>query len=198
MVALLSVKRHNYGQFGTDSICTGKGRVDKIRKFGAWLWLNKERMVFAVLALFLCFRVYVVIEVSDPEPGKNDEDNVVILPPEPSGPVPDIPDVPPLIPVIPDGTPLYSISSNNPFSYIKGAERDESGELKIDIELLEITPERGGSGFRARMKSPTGRRRIYKEGMEIGDWMVDRIEKDSVAVTNTVTGKRKVLAVSDE
>jgi hypothetical protein len=168
--------------------------VDKIRKFGAWLWLNKERMVFGVLALVLCFRVYVVIEGSEPE-----EEGPVFVPPDSSGPVPDIVGHPPPIPVVKPGAPLYSISSNTPFSYRPGAKRDESGELKIDIELLKIMPAgRGGSGFQTRMKSPTGKRVFRKEGDKIGDWMIDRIEEESVEVTNTVTGKRKVLTVSED
>ena len=35
--------------------------VDKLRKFGELLWLNKERLILVAMVVILCYQVYTVV-----------------------------------------------------------------------------------------------------------------------------------------
>jgi hypothetical protein len=46
--------------------------TSKLRKFGLWVWGQKEKMFLGVLLVVLCFRVYVVL-INPPDASALDE-----------------------------------------------------------------------------------------------------------------------------
>ena len=161
--------------------------MDKLRKFGAWLWLNKERMLLGVLVGFLCYRVYVVME-----PQKFDAKD--FRPPGNSGNVGLGDALPPIAPSAPPGAPLTSLGTRNPFLYRQGAATDSDGETVLDIMLVEAPKVDRDGDLRARIKPrERGRTKTYFVGKQVRKWMINEIREDSVLIEHVDTGEKKTL-----
>jgi hypothetical protein len=161
--------------------------VEKIRKIGQWVWLNKERMVFLVMVIILCWRVYIVVkppvpvdDVNPPQPSAQRQMDVPPLPPTPD------PRVTP-----PPTAPLKRV---DPFWYWSsqvGEDTGEEGDLGIELESILPTP----TGPMARLKTKGGRARAYREGEQFENYIVRRIDADAgeVEVYDESTGNDVIL-----
>lgn len=159
--------------------------MNQLRKFGAWLWLNKERMILGVLVLFLCYRVYVIMGEVDFDEGEGPDIN----PPRAGGFV-DRPQTPPPIPRVPPGGAVASLANKNLLSYVAGLETNSEDEIVTGLTLISIGESNGEPN--ARIRSRGGRRtRSKKEGDKVGGWIIERIreEEDSVDVRHEATGQ---------
>ena len=161
--------------------------MNKIRKFGAWLWLNKERMILGVLVILLCYRVYAIL-MGEVDLG---DDNVIT--PTASGPV-GSPLIPPSTPRVPPGGAVVSLVNKNPLSYVAGLETDADGEIRTYLTLVSITSV--DDEPRARIRPRGGRPRSRKVGDQVDNWIISRIREDSVEVRHALTGQLATLTVA--
>jgi hypothetical protein len=165
--------------------------VNKLRKFGAWLWLNKERMLLGVLVGFLCYRVYVIMDDVEIEM------NIQIVPPRASGNVGLDDAIPPIAPTAPPGAPLTSLATRNPFLYRPGAAINSDGEMEIDITLVDAPKVDRNGDLKARIKPRKGRTKFYTEGKTVRKWIIKEIREDSVLIEHEDTREKRVLGVSE-
>lgn len=123
--------------------------VDKLRKFGELLWLNKERFILVVMVGILCFQVYKVLYP---------EQKAAAAPPREPQAAPGEAEPPPSPPDSPLATAFGdypSLYRRNPFWYMSGRNQKNSGQSseEINIKLLNI---RNVSGrIRAQIQTAT-------------------------------------------
>jgi len=161
----------------------------RLRKFGQWLWLNKERMVFLIMVGVLCWRVYQVVFPVPPEdapvystPSPNREMAV----PQPEGVVFEPPAPPP---------PASPLLNANPFWYF--AQQSEgggaAGEDRVDVQLHGImeTPK----GPVARIQAGAARAQPFQAGEKFMTFTVMDINVDAgeVEVYDESTGEQIIL-----
>lgn len=142
-----------------------------LRKIGLWIWEKKERMVFAIMVIFLGWRVYLVVyppPVEDPPPFSTPSATGTMAVPEP-----------------PTGTQIYDkpppptnvITGRNPFWYyaVDTGTSDEEGP-SVQIEIIEFleTP----SGWLVRLRVGTDRPRAYREGQKFQTFELRTIDPD--------------------
>ena len=142
-----------------------------LRKIAQWIWLNKERMVLAVMVIFLIYRVY---EVVNPEVEQVAEN---YRPPEPRGNI-GVTVPPPLKPL---PTPPPDMTRRHPFVWI-GVNQGPGGNDEgpdVDLRLLQIMENRGE--WRARIRSQV---KTYwvSEGEKLESWEVIEINPDEETV----------------
>jgi hypothetical protein len=162
--------------------------MDKLRKFGMWLWQNKERMVLVFLVAVLAFRVYKVMTAQTELPAD---------PKRPiDGPAPETP-IPP-DPVQDSSTESYqSLSQRNPFWYY-GARPEitgnEGAEEEENIRLLNIqrSPD---NQYVAQIQTQVTK--WYREGEEFESYQLMRIdpENQQVEVYSGKSGTTLTLAL---
>jgi hypothetical protein len=109
--------------------------VEKIRKFGAWLKRNAERLILAVLLLVLVYRLYIVL---NPGPFGEDEQQVAVAATE------DVrPETPPPVPRDVGELEADVLERRNPFTVEAGEvgpEGDGPDAQDVGYELVRITP----------------------------------------------------------
>ena len=139
----------------------------QLRKAGAWLWNQKEKMFLAALLIVLCFRVYLVLSPAQassktPDPAKKGATaaNNKMSPEN----VPD-PGPRPASERAEDFRPLVR---QNPFTIwsiaATGKSTSGSDEETIDVTLNNIVKWRDG-GYRAELSTKvSGKSDWYKEG----------------------------------
>ncbi len=155
--------------------------MNRLRKIGLWIWLNKERMVLAVMVGFLIFRVYQV--VYPPSDGPTDD----VIPP-PGRTIPNdvpTPGLPPPVPP-PQRTDDWSrLWRFNPLNYrqprSRGGQSSDPSAADIDLQLKRITPS-GAGKFRAQITSPS-RTGWYEEGQAFESYELLAIDADAGTVT---------------
>jgi hypothetical protein len=165
--------------------------VDKLRKFGAWLWLNKERMLLGVLVGFLCYRVWVIME--DVIIETNDQ----VVPPRASGNVGLGDAIPPIAPTAAPGAALTSLGTRSPFLYRPGVAINSDGEAELDITLVDAPKVDRNGDLKARIKPGKGRTKSYAVGKEVRKWIIIEIREDSVLVEHADTQEERTLRVAD-
>jgi len=175
--------------------------VDKIRKFGRWVWYNKERMVLVTVFVILLYRVYVVMYPPPPPVDKvlrppDANIDLASLPPEavPPQPGPKPPGPPPG-----NYTDLYK---RNPFKYDTsgtdyGDERDRKDVTPADLglELLAIREVNGR--WRVQLNTRSVKRRWYDDGEQFEEYEVVQIspEDKSAVIYATKYNKRFTLTL---
>ena len=153
------------------------------------MWLNKERMVFVVMAIFLCFRVYKVLY-----PPKPEGLSTVFQSPTSTGKIGvETPD--PRAPALPPPPATPPLTRSNPFWYYAapstGSGSEEEGSTHLKLIGIQKTPK----GPLARISSKGERARAYHEGEEFENYMVQKIDVDAGTVTvyDESAGKPVVL-----
>ena len=160
--------------------------MNKIRKFGAWLWLNKERMILGVLVILLCYRVYAIL-MGEVDLG---DDNVINPTASGLGSSP----IPPPIPRVQPGGAIVTLVNKNPLSYVAGLETDADDKIRTYLTLVSITSV--DDEPRARIRPRGGRPRSRKVGDQVDNWIISRIREDSVEVRHALTGQLATLTVA--
>lgn len=124
--------------------------VDKLRKFGEILWLNKERLILVAMVAVLCFQVYKVLNPEVKEIGEQalpPTDDVSGLDPQPT--------LPPDKPRLTISGDYLSLFRRNPFWYFgakkQGATNTNAEEVVIQLVDIQDT----GTRQRARLKTAT-------------------------------------------
>lgn len=154
-----------------------------LRKIGNWLWLNKERMVLAVMVCILIFRVYQVLN-----PGAEGINTGVFQPPRDQIPADDprLPQLPPLVspnPVSEDWSKLWRFSL---FTYRQPRQGGPGGRSpnqseELDLTLLQIRS-KGDGTWLAQIK--TASRTAWKEkGESFEQYTLQEIDPDTQCVT---------------
>lgn len=154
--------------------------MNRIRKIANWLWLNKERMVLAVMVGFLIFRVYQVVSPASGEENKR-------MPRPPGNELPDDanppgdPPPPPPPPRTEDWSRLWRF---NPFVWRApqgggGPEGDNADD--INLRLLRIREVAPGQ-IRAQIDSGT-RESWYAPGQAFETYEVLSIDQENGVVT---------------
>ncbi len=138
----------------------------QLRKFGIWLWNQKEKMFLAALLIVLCFRVYLVLSPAQassktPEPPKKTAAAAGKLSPE------NVPDPNPR-PISERAEDFRPLVRQNPFTIwsvaATGKSTTGSDEETIDVTLNNIVKWSDG-GYRAELTTKvTGKSKRYKEG----------------------------------
>ncbi len=161
--------------------------MNRLRKIGNWLWLNKERMVLAVMVGFLIFRVYTVVSpAADEKEGQ--------IPPPPTDKIPDdanLPGDPPPPPPPPRLDDWSRLPRFNPFGpyrpvQVGGGGNQETNE-QFPLRLLNIREIAPGE-LRAQIDSGV-RSSWYAEGQAFETYEVLDIDPD--AGTATVFSERE-------
>jgi hypothetical protein len=164
--------------------------VNRIRKIGNWIWLNKERMVLAVMVGFLIFRVYQVVYPDTPVAG----DELVPYPSKELGDDVDRPGVPPALPPPPRMDDWSRLWRLNPMNYRQprnrgGGDNPESADLEIRLlRISELAPGR----YRAQIRTPS-RTGWYEEGQAFESY--ELLDIDAEAGTVTVFSEQLQRAV---
>jgi len=128
---------------------------DKLRKFVRFVWLIKERLVLAVMVVFLCQRVYRVLNPGDPpqqDPLPPPKRTLEDLPPE------ELPPEPPPVPPIDIPGTYSSLVKRNPFWYYGGQggqTDDEVSAADLGLALIDIKPLGGRVRVRLQTRSTT-------------------------------------------
>lgn len=171
--------------------------VDKLRKLGAWIWLNKERMILIAMVVFLVYRVWQVVNPPPLEEGpqilspKNNlpEDpqeraelvkEQVLPPPPPPRELTEIP-----------GT--YAVLyRNNALWYFSGQSDSGDGPVtaeRLGLSLLDI--QRVGTKLRARLQTRSTNK-WYNEGEQFEEFELLTInqEQGTVEIYANQYGKR--------
>jgi hypothetical protein len=167
--------------------------VNRIRKIGNWLWLNKERLVLAVMVCFLVLRVYQVVSPQEagptarpyPLPGKE-------LPPD--SPPPGLPPAPPPAPRTADWSQLWRYSIFNyrqPRVGTGPADRGDRQTVKLDV--LRIRQMADGN-YMAQIR--TLRDKWYREGEAFETYEVLDIDPEAQTVTIFVEQEQKAMTFS--
>lgn len=175
--------------------------VDKLRKLGAWFWLNKERMILIAMVVFLVYRVWQVVYPPPPAEGprvvspKNNlpEDpqeraalvaEGVLPPPPPPRELTEIP-----------GT-YAVVHRNNAMWYYSGntATTEEVTPEMLGLFLVDI--QRAGNVLRARLQTRTTTK-WYNEGEQFEEFELVQInqEQGTVEVYANQYGRRLTVTM---
>jgi hypothetical protein len=124
--------------------------VDKLRKFGEVLWLNKERLILVAMVAVLCFQVYKVLNPEVKAAGEvtmPPTDDVSGLDPQPA--------LPPDKPRLTISGDYVSLFRRNPFWYFSGKKQGNttSNTEEVGIQLVDIQDT--GTRQRARLRTAT-------------------------------------------
>lgn len=157
---------------------------DKIRKLGRWFWHFKERLILAVMVVFLGSRVYEVFKEQEVDttfispPGQLSEYKIQDM--EAANQLPPFPPPPPPTP-FPYGQ-FTALVDQNPFYYHATAQtggRDESQQWDLDIlRIAEPTP--GKVRVRVRHGTVTA---WYDEGESFAEYELQAVDVPSKTVT---------------
>lgn len=152
-------------------------------------------MVLAVMVIFLCFRVYQIIQPDEPDSG------ATFSPPrgELSDSV-DTPGRPPQIPVSDPPQSWRGLWTRPPFIYVRPGDSggsSEAGDDQVDLELLNLQPASDGS-YRVRIRSAS-RRGWYSEGDAFEAYEILSIDPDTncVEIYAEELGKRVEICLSE-
>ena len=155
--------------------------MGKLQKIGKWFWLNKERMLLAVLFVVLVYRVYRVVWPTPPE------DKII-----PSGPRSSLPedweDGPPrpsdVLVDLPARAPAEL--AQNPF-WVHGRDRTgttgtrDEAEGPLGVELTGIKTWNDGTP-RAELLTQGTRPNYYAEGEEFQSFRLESINESNNTV----------------
>lgn len=124
--------------------------VDKLRKFGEILWLNKERLILVAMVIVLCFQVYKVLNPEVKELGEQalpPTDDISSLDPQPTLP----PDKPrPSI----EGDDVW-LYRRNPFWYFSGKKQGQTNANAEEVNIQLVDIQDTGTRQRARLRTAT-------------------------------------------
>lgn len=155
--------------------------MDKVRKIGNWIWLNKERIVLVVLIVVLCYQVYQIVfptQMTFAQPLPPRKPNLESLEPEVKPPM-DFRQLP--RPRLGNYALLYR---RNPFwGHSGGGTTTGTTEVTpetLNISLLDIK-ELGGR-VRARLKTSTASK-WYDEGEQFEQFQLESIDLDNGEVS---------------
>lgn len=154
--------------------------MNRIRKIGNWIWLNKERMVLAVMVGFLIFRVYQVVYPDTPVEGND----LVPYPSKELGDDVDRPGVPPSLPPAPRMDDWSRLWRLNPMNYRQPRLRGGGGpeqSADLEISLLRIAEQSPGR-YRAQIRTPS-RDGWYEVGRAFESYELLDIDADAGTVT---------------
>jgi len=154
--------------------------VDKLRKIGRWVWHNKERMILAVMVVFLCYRVYIVI---------NPPQEVESINPQP--PIERVEQIPPeVMPPPVTMRPPVEVPGNYTSLYRRNMfwvhstleQGEDNGEVTVeDLELNLVDIKEAGGRWRARMRTSTAEE-WYDEGEQFEEFELIEIRQDEGCV----------------
>jgi hypothetical protein len=147
--------------------------VNKVRKFGQWLWNNKERMVFAIMVAVLAWRVYQVVNPAPPENAPTyavPRSGAVDVPYPPDRPRPEV------------APPLRPLTRANPFWYHanpagSGADGEDEGPDMV-LDSIQMTPR----GPIAMIKVSGDRARKFEKGDKASTFEVLEIDPEGGVV----------------
>ena len=174
--------------------------MNRLRKIGAWIWRNKERILFGVLVVVLCFCVWKVVN-PDPPP----ELSVDTRPPNSELPQ-DWEEGPPAPPAsTPDPLPRAAtdaLLSDNPFTVHGGpsapgakpaAASKSAEEPEAEVTLVRISQGPGDS-YRAELRINNRPRRV-SQGDVVDGYRIERVDgrNNTVIVVSEESGKRTTL-----
>lgn len=150
--------------------------MNRLRKIASWLWLNKERMVLAVMVIILMFRVRAVVQ---PEIGVEKTPPALarrqlpegVRPPAPPGPAPTVRDLP----------DYGGLSKRNMFVWVKPGDRGpgdgpEGPQPPRDLKVLSINPGRNET-YRAWIQTASSKKWIA-EGKSFEKYVLLSIDPD--------------------
>ena len=162
--------------------------MDKLIKFGKWVWFAKERAVLGVVLLVLCFSVYRVVFPPPPEAPAD-------VPPAPSTSVAEIEDVPPPPPDYPAPYPQMEFRDMvraNPWSWDDSRRGGPAQPEGPDVELDRIMMNR------VRLIIDGQRSRLLKEGDTFEGYTVVSVDEtaQSCVLESAETGE--TLQLSEE
>lgn len=173
--------------------------MSKLRKIVAWIWRNKERMLFGVLVLLLCYCVWKVVN-PDPPPSLE----VDTRPPRAELPE-EWEDGPPAPPAAtPDPLPRAATDAllgDNPFTVHGGpstagaraAEADEEESDEPEVQLVRVIPGPADT-YRAELRINNRPRRV-SQGDVVEGLRIERVDgrNSTVVVVSEESGKRTTL-----
>jgi len=153
--------------------------VDKLRKAGLWIWMNKERMILLVMVGLLCYRVYAVLNPPEPEldahlPLPRNPD-LATLEPEVKPPEP------PIQPSSGGPGDYANLNRKNPFWYYstQGDAADEADDACAGISLVGF--QQGGTNWMAQLRT-TATTRWYSEGDQFEEFTLLSIDGNAGTV----------------
>jgi hypothetical protein len=157
---------------------------DKIRKLGAWFWRNKERLILAVMVIFLCTRVYEVFKEQEIDttfispPGLLNDFKIQEL--EAANQLPPFPPPPPPTP-FPYGQYGALVEQNAFFYHATSQGGSTSQEQQWDLSIERIAePTPGAVRVRVRHGNVSA---WYNEGESFAEYELQAVDVASKTVT---------------
>ena len=123
--------------------------VDKLRKFGEMLWLNKERLILVAMVAILCFQVYKVVypveklQGETPRPPKQAPGDAKQPPPPADSPT------------ITFAGDYLGLTRRNPFWYFSGRNQRSGSQNTGDVEIKLLDIQNSAAGPRAQLQTGT-------------------------------------------
>ena len=124
--------------------------VDKLRKIGELLWLNKERLILVAMVAVLCFQVYKVLNPEVKVVGEQ----AMAPTDDPSGLDPQ-PSLPPDKPRLTISGDYVSLFRRNPFWYFSGKKQSTTTTSTEEVVISLVDIQDTGARQRAKMKTAT-------------------------------------------
>ena len=154
--------------------------MEKVRKYIAWMWTTKERLVLAVVVCILSYRVFIMFN-----PRENmDETKAIPRPPQRTideSEIDDIPGNPPQPPKDELPENWNNLPRREPFVFVLptgSGGQDESNDQTDELKLLDIQ-DLGNNRYRARIQTGSGRARYYPEGQKFQSYELISIDPDT-------------------
>lgn len=150
--------------------------VDKLRKFGEFLWLNKERFILVVMVAILCFQVYKVLYPDEkprgisPVPPRSIDENTEGF---------TAPPIPPDKPTITISGDYVSLFRRNPFWFFSGRNQRNTNSDSADYEIHLVDIQVTAEGVRRAQLRTATTTQWYTEGAGFEQFRLESIDVDS-------------------
>jgi hypothetical protein len=167
----------------------------QLRKAGAWIWNQKEKMILVALILVLCYRVWGVM---NPPEVNFEESARGANPPKPRQ---ILKDPPPPVPVLPRSPDFKGLVRTNPFtvhSALPGSREGEAREERPNLTVVRIVPWTGGE-YRAEIITQGARPKRYKEGEQFESYRLVDIDEinNQVTIFSNAHNKNFVITANE-
>lgn len=172
--------------------------MDKIKKFGRWFAGNIARVIFGVMVVFLCWRVYKVIQ---PPAERNTPNHLLpktTLPEDPEElKTLGFPGAPPEIPPAFRSENWNALANRNPFWYYgtKSAE-DAAGAKAEDVQIFLTRISRGKGGVLQAQLRTQGSTKWYSEGESFEKFQLLRINPEQKTCEVYSESLRKTITLN--
>lgn len=172
--------------------------MDKIKKIARWLAGNIARVIFAVMVVFLCWRVYKVIQPPEEVATPNHTLPRTALPEDPDElKALGFPGAPPEVPPAFRSENWNALSGSNPFWYYgTKATEDPSAQKAENVQIFLTRISKGKGGVLQAQLRTQSLTKWYSEGESFESFQLLRINPEQKTCEVYSEGLRKTITLT--